>query len=357
MIIQKITLIASFLLLGFAGFAQSRYISKDVIIQNDSISLAGTLSMPLSGKPDKAIIIVSGTGKQDRDGTMAGHKIFAEIADYLANRNIAVLRTDDRGTGMSTGKYEYATTDDFASDLLAEVSFLKKQKGINFKRIGVLGHSEGGAVISIAASKSSDIKFLVSMAGLATNGYESLIEQNEAIVASGPQTDMDKKRSNEINSIMFKAVYEHANSDSLVSILNRTYLDWKVKDDSVFKASGIQFDHFRFPIYSYANYAAGPWYRFFVKYNAEETIAKVRVPILALNGDKDVFVLPVNLERWQKYAQAGGNKTVKIVLIKGVNHLFLPCEKCTSQEVFSIKAPVSQEALSLIYTWLTDLKI
>jgi len=287
---------------------------------------------------------------------MAGHPVFKQIADYLSSRGIAVLRLDDRGTGKTTGVYETSTTGDFADDALRAIQYLKGIKGINTKKIGLLGHSEGAAASAIAASKSRDVAFIVSVAGLATSGYESLIQQNEDIVNASQLTEVDKKRSNEINGLMFKVAFKYADSDSLENNLNTTYNEWKVKDDAYFKTLNIEFDHFRFPVYSYVNYAIGPWYRYFIKYDAPKIVGSVKVPILALNGDKDLMVSgKSNLENWKKYAAAGGNHKVETHLLPGLNHLFLPCVTCTTQEYSSIKASFSTEALAIIGNWIQSI--
>ncbi|CAM4415425.1 hypothetical protein SAMN06265348_11942 [Pedobacter westerhofensis] len=317
------------------------------------ITFAGILTRPKTIKNAPAVVIVSGSYQQDRDGTMAGHPLFKQIADYLSANGIAVLRLDDRGTGKTTGVYQTATTEDFADDALTAIRFLKEIKGIDQKRIGLLGHSEGGAAAAIAAAKSKDVAYIVSIAGLATSGYESLIRQNEDLVNGSQQTEVDKKRSNEINGMMFKVAYKYAKSDSLESVLNKTYADWKLKDDAYFKTLNIQYDHFRFPVYSYVKTATGPWYRYFVRYNAAETLKKVHVPILALNGGKDLMVnAESNLANWQNYSAAGGNRKVKTVLLSGLNHLFLPCQTCTLAEYRTINADFSVRALDIITRWV-----
>jgi len=321
--------------------------------EGDTISFAGVLTVPTGKKNVPAVVIVSGSYQQDRDGMMAGHPLFKEIADYLSSNGIAVLRLDDRGTGKTTGTYETATTGDFADDALKAIQYLKTIKGINPARIGLLGHSEGGAASALAAAKSKDVAFIVSVAGLATSGYTSLIQQNQDLVNNSQLTEVDKKRSNEINGLMFDVAFKYADSDSLENKLNTTYNDWKVKDDAYFKTLNIEFDHFRFPIYSYVRYAIGPWYRYFLKFDAAKTIAQVKVPVLALNGDKDLMVSPQsNLANWKNYAAAGGNNNVETHLLPGLNHLFLPCVTCTPQEYKTIKAGFSPEALTLISNWI-----
>ena len=337
---------------------QKKYTETTVSFKSpgDTITFAGALTVPKGKRNVPAVVIVSGSYQQDRDGMMAGHPLFKEIADYLSSNGIAVLRLDDRGTGKTTGNYGTSTTGDFADDALKAIQYLKSIKGINPAKIGLLGHSEGGAASAIAAGKSKDVAFIVSIAGLATSGYASLIQQNEDLVNNSQLTAVDKKRSNEINRLMFDVALKYADSDSLENKLNTTYNDWKVKDDAYFKTLNIEFDHFRFPVYSYVRYAIGPWYRYFVKFDAPKTIAQVKVPILALNGDKDLMVSPQsNLANWKNYAAAGGNTKVETHLLPGLNHLFLPCVTCTQQESSTLKADFSPEALQIIGTWINKI--
>ena len=317
------------------------------------ISFGGTLTKPIGKKAFRTVVILSGTGKQDRDGTMAGHKIFLELATYLTQNGIAVLRTDDRGTGKTSGIYETSTTGDFAQDALAAVRYLKSRKDINPATIGLMGHSEGGASMSIAAAQSKDVKFLISLSGVATSGLDNLLKQNEDLVSSGPQPDYDKKRSNEINGMMFSVAYQYANSDSMEVKLNETYQTWKLKDDVYFKSLNKPFDHFRFPIYSYVKTAIGPWYRYFIQYDAAKTIGQIKVPILAINGDKDLYVAAdSNLGNWKRYATAGGNKNVTTVKMPGINHLLLPCQTCDAAEYAKIQTGIAPELLSTIINWI-----
>jgi len=321
--------------------------------KDGKVTFGATFSKPVNVRSFPTVILVSGTGKQDRDGTMAGHKIFLEIASYLNQNGIAVLRTDDRGVGKTTGVYETATTQDFADDALAALQYLQSRSDVDQAKIGMLGHSEGGAVVAIAASKSKGVKFVISIAGLAMSGFDALVKQNEDLVLHSAMPDYDKKRSNEINNLMFKTAYQYAQSDSLEAKLNETYLAWKAKDDVYFKSLNIKFDHFRFPVYSYVKNATGPWYRYFIKYNAKSVVSKIKVPILALNGSKDIMVAPSeNLANWKNFAKAGGNKYVMIMEMPGLNHLFLNCITCDNAESKTIKTGFSTDALLTIKNWI-----
>lgn len=334
---------------------QNSYKADSVTFTNGdkSISFGATLTLPNAKVACPAVVIVSGTGKQDRDGTMAGHKMFATIADYLSSRGIAVLRIDDRGAGKTTGVYETATTGDFAEDALAAVHYLHSRPEINPAKIGLLGHSEGGAAISIAAAKSSDVKFLISIAGLATNGFEAQILQNEAMVNAATLPAYDRKRYNEVDSLMFKTALQYADSAQMEKQLMDTYEQWRKKDSVYFKTLNVQFDHFRFPIYSWSKTATGAWYRYFIKYDPANYLTKVKVPILAINGDKDIMVAyKQNLDNWKKYPAIGGNHKVTTVVLPGINHLFQHCKTCSTQEYAQLNETFDPEALGIIINWL-----
>ncbi|HLK19196.1 MAG TPA: alpha/beta fold hydrolase, partial [Bryobacteraceae bacterium] len=162
------------------------YEAQDVTIETKAGKLAGTLTLPRGKGPFPAAVMITGSGAQDRDETLLGHKPFLVIADYLTRRGIAVLRLDDRGVGGSIGSSAQQTLDEMADDVIADVEYLKGRKEIDPKRIGVIGHSEGGIVGPAAAVRSSDISFVVMLAGTGVPGTAVLKQQGEAIIrASG----------------------------------------------------------------------------------------------------------------------------------------------------------------------------
>ncbi len=331
------------------------YIADSVVFKSsiDTLQYGATITKPNTGSNFAAIVIVSGTGPQDREGTMGGTKWFTILADHLTKNGYAVLRMDDRGVGQTTGAYEVATTYDFAQDALQAVAFLKKYPEIDPERIGLLGHSEGGAAISIAASQSKDVKFLISLSGLAMNGLDALITQNESLVNAAPLKDREKKRFHEVNALMFAKAYQYADSTNTEQKMNEVYENWRKRDSAFFALQEDKFDTFRFPIHRYAPQVATPWYRYFVRYNAEMYLGDVMAPILAINGDRDNMVVPHNLEMWKKYAGRGKNKQVETHLLLGLNHLLQPEElnkqyDGTNRE----KIGLAPEVLTIITNWL-----
>lgn len=309
----------------------------------DTIRLSATLAVPADGRErHPAVVLVSGTGKQDRDCNMAGHLLFKEISDHLAARGIAVLRTDDRGVGKSSGCYDEATTFDFALDALAAIEYLKSRADIDQEKIGLIGHSEGGAAVSIAASQSPDVAFVVSLAGLMLDGLTAVIRQNRDLVDVSAIPKEDKMLYHEINERMFQTAFRYADSDSLEEELLAVYNHWRTDTANA---------HIRFSIYMYTMTATSPWYRFFIRYNPADYLSKVDVPVLLINAEKDVMVNAqehsVNALRCLSH-----NPLVESYVFPGLNHLLLPCEKGTPEEYGKIKSPISSDVLTLLTMWV-----
>lgn len=317
-----------------------------------SIHFGGTLTIPAGRKSYPAIVLISGTGKQDRDGTMAGHPMFRVLADSLTRRGFAVLRTDDRGVGETNGKYEDATTKDFADDALAAVTFLKQRKGI--REVGLLGHSEGGAAAIIAAGTSRDVAFVITLAGLAINGLDALKLQNYAITRTAKISDYDRNRYDTINTRIFDTVYRYAGTPELENKIRSTYAAWKQADDSAFKKDfPDKYDHLRFFLESYVSQATGPWYQFHIRFDPVPYLRQIKVPFLALNGDKDIMVTyRENLGTIATTLKQAGNNHVTTVVLPGTNHLFQHCVTCTREESSTLTESFSAEAFAAIIQWL-----
>ena len=333
-------------MLSAAGRAHTGFVEDTTIVYTscDSIQLAATLALPDGGQRRcPAVVLMSGTGQQDRDCTMAGHRVFKEISDYLVSRGVAVLRTDDRGTGKSSGNYNYATTADFAADALAAVAYLKTRPDIDSSQIGLLGHSEGGASISIAASQSPDVAFVISLCGLMTAGLSSVIQQNIDIVEATPLPEADKKRYHDINERLFRTAYKYADSDSLEQKLYAVHDEWRRDTTN---------QHIRYGIYMYAMTATSSWYRFFIRYNPADYLSKVNVPVLLVFGGRDIMV---NARQNEESAMQclSHNKDVTVKVFPDINHLLLPCKKGTQDEYASLKDEhVLPELLSLLDSWI-----
>jgi pimeloyl-ACP methyl ester carboxylesterase len=321
---------------------------------DSSIHFGATLTMPRAKHTCPAVVLLSGTGKQDRDGTMAGHRMFFVIADYLSRNGVAVLRVDDRGVGETTGKYEEATTADFANDALTGLHWLMQHKGINSHKVGLIGHSEGGAAAYIAAAESKDVAFVISLAGLATPGLQALKKQNEMIVNTAPISDQKKYRFNSVNAIMFDTVYAYAQSPDLEAHMRNAYKMWSAKDSAYMVAhpqDPADKGRFFFPMESYVMMATGPWYRYHVRFDPAPFLEKVKVPFLAINGDKDIMV---DAESSLAYItqHTTDNKNVTTLKAPGLNHLFQHCKTCTNSEPSQLKEDFAPEVLQTISVWI-----
>lgn len=318
-----------------------------------SIQFSGTLEIPKGKKTFPTVILVSGTGPQDRNGTMAGHPIFKTIAQHLVASGIAVLRADDRGTGATTGRYDTSSTADFADDALAAVQYLKSRKDIKGK-IGLAGHSEGGAIVCIAAAKSKDVDFVVSIAGLAAPGLTALKAQNRAIVNTTKGiSDLKKVRLNTLNDQVFDTAYTYRNAaDSvLIKKIIATHAAWKQKDDSIMKNRADSFqERIYYPADRFAYHAAGKWYRFHIGLDPADYFPKVKVPVLAINGANDIMVpAEAHLPFFRKYIPA---KKLTTAVIPNMNHLLQTCTTCLPDEYAKPGQQISPELLNMLSAWI-----
>ena len=331
------------------------YIEEEIVVPvNDSIVLSGTLTRPRTRKRVPAVIILSGTGKQDRDASFTGHRPFARIADYLTRRGMAVLRLDDRGVGKSTGRYEEATTADFASDALRAVAVLKQNRHIRSSKIGLMGHSEGGAAAMMAAAASDDVAFVVSLAGLMTDGLTSLVLQNDAIIDSYPgYSDEWRQTNKDFLRLLFRWVYEIPLSQSLAEPLRERFMEWtSMQNDTVLQMTGLK-DREEMYLARYLRTADTQWYRRLMHYDPAEYIPRVHVPVLLLNGDCDILVpAKPNLSTADSLLHVGGNTRFETVILPGLNHMFQHCETCRQEEIPDLSDVFAEEALDEIYRFL-----
>lgn len=320
------------------------YTSEDVTFENSQagIKLAGTLTYPKSGNNFPAVVLITGSGPQNRDEEILGHKPFLVLSNYLTRNGIAVLRYDDRGVSESGGNFANATTQDFASDALSAFDYLKTRKEINPKKIGLTGHSEGGVITFMLAAQDKDIAFIVSMAGSAIKGDKVLYEQRKMISkASGvSSSDFEKNEDliNKLEDIISKhsAEYIKQNIDSISNIIAPPELT-----DAQRKAFSQQ-------IIQYTS----PWMQYFLKYDPGKDICKIQCPIFAINGEKDLQVnAEVNLNAIKELNPKAITKQYP-----NLNHLFQHCQTGLMNEYSQIEETISQEVLKDIADWILNLE-
>jgi fermentation-respiration switch protein FrsA (DUF1100 family) len=328
------------------------YYSEEVFFENKSanINLAGTLSLPTKEGVFPAVILISGSGAQNRDEELLGHKPFLVIADYLTKNGIAVLRFDDRGTAMSKGNYATATTLDFATDVEAAVQYLLTRKEIDQKKIGLIGHSEGGMIAPIVASKSKSVSFIVLLAGTGIPGDELLLLQQELIGRASGISENDLTKIKISNSEIFNIVNKASNPDQMRKDIT-DQITKSIKSDPESKIpEGISESDF---IEMQVEQVTNPWMQFFIKYDPASALEKVKCPVLALNGDKDLQVpSKVNLDAINKALAKGGNKKVTSKELPNLNHLFQECKTGSPQEYSEIEQTFSPLALTEILNWI-----
>ena len=328
------------------------YYTEEVVFENKSanINLAGTLSLPTKEGVFPAVILISGSGAQNRDEELLGHKPFLVIADYLTKNGIAVLRFDDRGTAMSKGNYVTATTLDFATDVEAAVLYLQTRNEIDQKKIGLIGHSEGGMIAPIVASKSKNVSFIILLAGTGIPGDELLLLQQELIGRASGISENDLTKIKLSNSEIFNIVNKATNPDQMRKDIT-DQINKSIKSDPESKIpEGISESDF---IDIQVSQLLSPWMQFFIKYNPALALEKVKCPVLALNGDKDMQVpSKVNLDAINNALVKGGNKKVTSKELPNLNHLFQECKTGAPQEYSEIEQTFSPLALTEIVNWI-----
>jgi pimeloyl-ACP methyl ester carboxylesterase len=318
------------------------------------VKLAGALTLPRSGGPFPAVLLITGSGPQDRDETLFGHKPFLVLADYLTRRGIAVLRVDDRGVGGSTGKTSEATSADFADDVLAGVEFLKGRKEINSSQIGLIGHSEGGIIAPLVASRSKDVAFIVLLAGTGLPGEEILYLQAAALLKLAGADAALLARQKALQARLFGIVRgekDNAVAEKKVraaleeAIAKLTKEETKQVLDPLGGLSGMD---------AQVQMVLSPWFRHFLDYDPRPALRKVTCPVLALNGEKDVQVpAEVNLKAIAAALKEAGNKDVTTLQLPRLNHLFQTCKTGAVTEYGAIEETLAAAALETIADWIS----
>ena len=279
-----------------------------------------------------------------------GHKPFLVLADHLTKNGIAVLRFDDRGTAESKGDFATATSLDFARDVESAIKYLQTRKEINKNQIGLIGHSEGGIIAPMVAAESKDISFIVLLAGTGIPGDQLLLLQQELIGKAMGVSEKQLQESRKINKEAFEIVIKSTNTENLKTELTN-YIKQTLKDDpESIKSTGMsEADFVKMQLSQLTN----PWMQYFFKYDPSPTLEKVKCPVLAINGEKDLQVpAKVNLEAIEKALEKGGNKNVTIKELPNLNHLFQECDTGSPSEYATIEQTFSPIALTEITNWI-----
>ena len=315
------------------------------------IELAGTLTMPQQEGRYPVAILITGSGPQNRDEELLGHKPFLVLADYLTRHGFAVLRYDDRGVGKSKGDFKTATSFDFANDAEAAFKYVKKLPEIDSAKIGFIGHSEGGLVAPIIASRRIDVAFIVLMAGPGLTGEQILLLQS-ALISKTEGADARSIKANEKISkdmyMVLKKNKDNVKAAEKLRIMINAFNKKNAKDTSYHAMSKEE-------INAQIESLTSPWFRCFLTLNPESYLSKVSCPVLAIGGSLDLQVPPKeNLQAIEKALIFGGNSSYVIEELPGLNHLFQTATTGSPSEYAKIEETISPAALELIGKWLEN---
>lgn len=337
------------------------YRSEDILYKNNtgSVTLAATLTIPHKGGKHPAIILISGSGPQDRDETIFGHKPFWVIADYLTRHGYAVLRVDDRGVGKSKGETARATSADFAQDVITSIDYLSTRAEIDKKQIGLLGHSEGGIIAPMVAVQRK-IAFMILLAAPAVKGSELLDEQRVALLMSSGLSTSAASEYRTLSKRINEIIIQSKNKEEAIIQTEQEINRWQLSASAEAKTAlslGSPENAKSYAVQS-VNQMYVPWFRFFLAYNPAKDLMQSRCPVLALFGEKDIQVLSTQnmkpMESILKQSRKSGAYMVRE--IKGVNHLFQHCDTCTLSEYASLAETFSESVMKEIAEWLDSIR-
>jgi uncharacterized protein len=330
------------------------YLSEDVIFKNEkaNINLGGTLTLPDGNGPFPAVILITGSGSQNRNEELMGHKPFLLIADYLTRHGIAVFRYDDRGVGQSQLGPAEANSADFATDAEAALNYLKTRPKINPQKIGLAGHSEGGLIAPICASTNHDVAFIVSLAGTGVRGEEILNRQNYDISKATGMSEQEINKAISMNKKLFAIVKKEPDNKKAEAKMMVAFKEFLEKE----KTSGQDSIKAAQQFHSSVAILTSKWFRYFLAANPADFWKKVTCPVLALNGEKDLQVAAdVNLPAIEKALKKSGNNSVTIRKFAELNHLFQHCKTGAPSEYGEIEETMSPEVLKTISDWILAL--
>lgn len=333
------------------------YKSEEVIYSNadQSLQYGATITIPSGKGPFPAIVLITGSGPQDRDETILGHKLFAVIADHLTKKGFIVVRTDDRGVGKSTGIFIEATTEDFAKDVSSSVDYLLSRPEVDKKKVGLVGHSEGGMIAPIVAVKRKDINFIVLLAGPGVPVIDLMAEQNAAIAKASGATDEIAEEIKPLFKTVATAIMNAPDSVLAFATASGIIEGWAATKSKEALAE-LDFETVskrNTYVFEMVKEFKTPWFRYFMKFDPGFYLEQLTCKVLALNGEKDIQVISgQNLPGIERSLKKSGSKVYEVKELPGMNHLFQTCTKCNLEEYGKLDETFSPFALQTISDWL-----
>lgn len=332
------------------------YESEEVIYNGNGLQYGGTITIPQGKGPFPAVLLITGSGQQDRDETIFNHKPFAVIADALTRDGFVVLRVDDRGKGSSTGNFATSTTADFANDVNASLNYLKTRREVNDKRIGLLGHSEGAMIAPMVASQRNDVNFIILLAAPGVKIIDLMAEQNAAVMRSAGIDSLFSENYKPVYTGVVSAIINAPDTATAKRNALQVLTNWQAKADTVnlhklgFNSpeDNVQYVNDLVALCSTA------WFKYFINFDPQQYLTKLKkVKVLALNGSKDIQVVSQqNLPAVRAALVQGVTRTFTVTELPGLNHLFQTCNKCTVMEYGRLEETIAPIALQTIIDWL-----
>ncbi|WP_374950034.1 alpha/beta hydrolase family protein [Mucilaginibacter sp.] len=318
--------------------------------------LAGTLTLPATGKASRIVVLISGSGPQNRDEEIRqfNHRPFLVWSDWLTRHGIAVLRYDDRGVGASTGAFAAATSADFADDAGAAVNFIKSRADLKNMSVGLMGHSEGGMIAPMLAARDTRVKFIVLLAGPGVPITELMLQQSADQMRLSGAPDAAIARSSATNKKLYEFMAGHqslSNNElqmNLDTLLHKQLRNYPAEDlqgqtiDAISQQTLAQL--------------CKPWFRYFIAFKPADYLTKVKCPVLALNGTLDMQVsCSPNLAAIKASLQKAGNKSVQVIPLDNLNHLFQQAKTGNISEYAEISETINPLALEKVTGWINRL--
>lgn len=318
--------------------------------------LAGTLTLPQGEGPFPGVVLVSGSGPQDRDETLLGHKPFAVLADHLTRNGIAVLRYDDRGVGRSGGDFASATSVELATDAEAAVAFLAGRPEVEAGRVGIVGHSEGGLIAPMVAARNPGVAFIVLLAGPGMTGEEIILDQSRRIALAQGIDEARVERSLAVNRALFEVLHEGGDPAAaearMREILAAALAEMTPEER---EAEGLTPEAEASWVDGQVSQLASPWLRYFLTYDPVPALEATRVPVLALNGELDLQVPhEANLAAIRAALERGGNPDFTVEALPGLNHLFQTAATGAPSEYSEIDETMSPRAMGRVSAWILE---
>ena len=333
------------------------YRSEEVIYFNadKSQQYGATLTIPKGKEPFPAALLITGSGQQNRDEEILGHKPFAVIADFLTRKGFIILRVDDRGIGKSNGNFQLATTMDFREDAKVGLNYLLNRKEVNKSKVGLIGHSEGGLIAEMLAAERKEIDFIVLLAAPGETILELMKHQNAAIARTVGLGKSYIDRYLELYEALILAILKSEGQQSYQmaeGVLNKWISDTPKDIVTAFTSIKDETSKKNF-LNAFLGQINTPWFRYFLGLDPQVYLQKITAKVLALNGDKDIQVIAEpNLNAIKAALGKGPSKEFETKEIKGVNHLFQHCKICNLTEYGQLEETIAPEVLQTILQWL-----